>query len=272
MRRQFYREPLLHFLILGAAIFGLSELRGPAFDANSNRIVVTVAQVERMANLWMQSWKRAPSDEELQALVRDYVKEEIYYREALKLGLDIDDTIIRRRLRQKMEFLATAGTESEEPDDATLEEFMRENASRYEIGSKYDFEQVYFRKNNSVVLEAARAKLRGGHGRPTEFGDAISLPLVMSGANSAEVSRVFGTAFYDALAGIPVGDWQGPVESGFGMHLVRVTAVTPARMPPLEEARRSVENDWRAEQSEAAERAAFEQIRSGYEIEIDLPH
>ena len=271
MRRQFYREPLLHFLILGAAIFGLNALRGPSVDPDSNRIVVTVGQVERMANLWMQSWKRAPSDVELQALVRDYVKEEIYYREALKLGLDTEDTVIRRRLRQKMEFLATAVTDFAEPDESTLEAYLRDNASRYEIGPRYDFEQVYFRENNPVVLEAARADLRGGQAKPGGLGDAISLPASMSGANAVDVSRVFGTVFYDALAGIDSGDWQGPVESGFGVHLVRVASVTPARMPTLGEARQAVENDWRAEQSEAAEKAAFEQILAGYEIEIELP-
>jgi hypothetical protein len=271
MSRPFYREPLVHFLTVGALIFGLNTLRGPPVATDSNRIVVTVGQIERMARLWSQNRKRPPSDAELQALVREHVKEEIYYREALKMGLDMNDTVIRRRLRQKMEFLASAVSDVAEPDEATLQSFLHDNAQRYEIGPRFSFEQVYFRENDAAAIASALAQLRAGTVEPGESGDSISLPARMSAANKLKVSRVFGEAFYDGLVKSTAGRWQGPLPSGFGVHLVVISAVTPARMPTLDEIRQIIEHDWRAKQKKALENTTFEQFLDSYEIVIESP-
>lgn len=270
-KRPLYREPLIQFFIAGAAIFALSALRVSGDDPGSDRIMVSVAQVERMAGLWAQNWKRPPSDDELQALVGDYIKEEIYYREALKLGLDVDDTVIRRRLRQKMEFLATAEGELPLVSDTLLEAYLNENAARYTIEPRYDFEQVYFGESSPSGLAEAILKLRQRQAEPDDLADAISLPRSMSDANRAELVRAFGTSFAEALADIEPGEWQGPIESGFGLHIVRLSSVTPARAATLNEVRQAVENDFRTDMVAAAEAAVFEKLAAGYEIEIEVP-
>jgi len=270
-KHPFYREPIVHFLVAGAAIFALSGMRAPDIGPDSDQIVVTVAQIERLANRWTQSWKRPPGDSELQALIRDYVREEVYFREALKLGLDADDAVIRRRLRQKMEFLATAEVELPAMDDTVMTAYMNKNLARYMIEPRYDFEQVYFRIESPTQISKAILKLSQGEANPDDLGDAINLPRRMSGADTTELVRVFGNAFASALAETEPGEWQGPVESGFGFHVVRLSSVTPARVATLNEVRQAVENDFRSELTAAAEAAVFERLAAGYKIEIEVP-
>lgn len=266
----FWRQPLVHFLVLGAAIFALNELRDPPEPAGSNRIVVTVAAVERMAGLWQKTWGRPPSEAELQALVRDYIKEEIYYREALRLGLDVNDTVIRRRLRQKMEFMTDTDAEALDPDAATLQAFYQGNANRYQKSPVFDFEQIYFSAENADRIAPALEALRSGAGSQS-LGDPISLPAAMTGADESAIARTFGSAFYAGLQSLEPDAWSGPVTSGFGEHLVKISRKEPARQLTLDEARKSVENDWRAAQRIASLEAAFEGLRAGYEIEIEAP-
>lgn len=265
-----WRQPLVHFLVAGAAIFALNELRDPPEPAGSNRIVVTVAAVERMAGLWQKTWGRPPSEAELQALVRDYIKEEIYYREALRLGLDVNDTVIRRRLRQKMEFMTDTDAEALDPDKATLQAFYEQNADRYSKSPVFDFEQIYFSAENADRIAPAIKALRSGTGSQS-LGDPISLPAAMTTADESAIARTFGSAFYAGLQSLELDAWSGPVTSGFGQHLVKISRKEPARRLTLDEALRAVENDWRAAQRIASLEAAFEELRAGYEIEIEAP-
>lgn len=265
-----WRQPLVHFLVAGAVIFALNELRDPPEPAGSHRIVVTVAAVERMAGLWQKTWGRPPSEAELQALVRDYIKEEIYYREALRLGLDVNDTVIRRRLRQKMEFLSDTDAEALDPDQAVLQAFYEQNAGRYRKSPVFDFEQVYFSAENVARITPALKALRSGTD-PQKLGDQISLPAAMTGADESRIARTFGSEFYAGLQSLELNVWSGPVTSGFGQHLVKIGRKDPARQLTLDEALKSVENDWRAAERIAALEAAFEKLRAGYEIEIEAP-
>lgn len=269
-KQSLWRQPLVHFLVAGAAIFALNELRDPAETSGNNRVVVTVAAVERMAGLWQKTWGRPPSEAELQALVRDHIKEEIYYREALKLGLDVNDTVIRRRLRQKMEFLTNTDAETINPDATTLLAFYEENADRYRKSPLFDFEQIYFSGDDddriARALEALRSKAD-----PRSLGDAIGLPPAMTRADEAGIARIFGSEFYAGLQALAPNAWSGPVTSGFGRHLVRITRKDPARRLTLEEARKTVENDWRAQERAASLDRAFQELRAGYEVEIEAP-
>ncbi len=265
-RRPLWRQPLLHFLVAGAAIFALNAARGVTESPNENRIVVTATQVERMAGLWQKTWGRPPSDTELQALVRDHIKEEVYYREALKLGLNVNDTVIRRRLRQKMEFLTTAASAA--PDDATLLGYFEENVDRYKVRPVYDFEQMYFAGDDDDRLQDTLALLQSGSA-VDNLGDRISLPREMSNAGETDIARTFGAGFYAALNGLDSGGWTGPVESGFGQHLVRINREIPARFPELDEVRRIVEDDWVAEQRAVWQESVFQEFRAGYTIDIE---
>ncbi len=268
--RSVWRQPLVHFLLAGAAIFALDALRGTPEPADSQRIVVTVAQVERMAGLWQKTWGRPPSESELQALVRDHIKEEIYYREALKLGLDVNDTVIRRRLRQKMEFLTTDDVNTSAPLDGDLQAFYEANAERYRRSPVFDFEQVYIAAASDNRAQQLLGELRNG-ANSEALGEAISLPRAMSRADEATIARTFGSAFYAALDAIEPGTWSGPVPSGFGRHLVRISNKEAARIPALQDVRGAVENDWRAERSTASREQAYAILRASYEVDIEVP-
>ena len=268
--RQWWRQPLLHFLLAAAVIFILDAVHGTPPEQGSRRIVVTVAQVERLAGLWQQTWGRAPSESELQSLVRDHVREEVYYREALQLGLDVNDTVIRRRLRQKMEFLSASEADGTAPKPEQLQRFFERNAARYRRGPRYDFSQIYFAPANRSQAEAALAQLVGGTAAES-LGEPIGLPASMSGADESTIARTFGSSFFGQLDALEADAWAGPLTSGLGLHLVKISHREASRTPALEQVRTHVQNDWMAEQAANARETAYQQLYSAYEIEIEAP-
>jgi peptidyl-prolyl cis-trans isomerase C len=272
---QAMREPLVHFLIAGAVIFTVYGWSGSAVDAESRRIVVREDQVQRLASMWSQTWQRRPTRTELDGLIRDHIKEEIYYREAKRLGIDEDDTVVRRRLRSKMEFLATSEVENSVPSDAVLQAWLDKAPARYATDPVIGFDSVFVGVDEGE--EAARGKairilaqLRSG-GDPSTLGDPISLPRSMEAAPLPLISREYGEDFGSALLGLTKGEWSGPVVSGFGLHLVRINRIDISRKPPLAEVRQQVENDWRSATKEQRERRAYQLLLDSYDIDIERP-
>jgi peptidyl-prolyl cis-trans isomerase C len=267
--RAWLREPLVHFLLAGLAVFAFSAWRGEAVDPAGRAIEIDEAQVGVLAERFVQTWQRAPSAAELDGLIRDHIKEEVYYREALRLGLEADDAIIRRRLRAKMEYLATAQAENFAADDATLQRYLGRNVARYAEGARVSFDQIYLGEGGDAA--AVKAKLaRGADWRA--LGAPISLPRSLDDADRVQIARDFGESFAAALVQAKLGDeWMGPVTSGFGQHLLRVRKVTPGREPVLSEVRQRVENDWRAETAKAREAKAYQALLDGYTITIAKP-
>jgi peptidyl-prolyl cis-trans isomerase C len=267
--RRGLREPLVHFLLAGLAVFAVSAWRGEAVDPASRAIEIDAAQVSVLAQRFVQTWQRAPTAAEIDGLIRDHIKEEVYYREALRLGLEADDAIIRRRLRAKMEYLATAQAENAVADSATLQRYLDRNAARYATGARYSFDQIYLGDGGDAA--AVKAQLaRGGDWRA--MGRTISLPRSVETAERSAIGRDFGEGFAAALSALkPGGDWAGPIASGFGQHLVRVRAVTAGRKPVLTEVRQRVENDWRSGTSKAREAKAYQALLDGYTITIAKP-
>ena len=265
-----FREPLAHFLIVGLAIFLLLGWRGETVDPASRTIEIDEMQVRQLAERFAQSWRRAPTPAELDGLIRDHIKEEVYYREALRLGLEEDDTIIRRRLRSKMEYLARAEAENAVADDAVLHRWLDTNAARYASGARFSFDQIFLGSGPNVAANV-RAALAAGKDWQ-RLGEPISLPATLNDGDSAEVARIFGAQFAATLASIESGaNWAGPIESGFGLHLVRVRSKTMGRVPPLSDIRQRVENDWRAETAKAREAKAYQTLLDGYDIRIAKP-
>lgn len=269
------REPLVHFLIAGAAIFAFYAWRGDSVDAGDRQITVREEQVQRLANIWAQTWRRPPNTQELDGLIRDYIKEEVYYREALRLGLDTDDAIVRRRLRAKMEFLATSEAETMVASDAVLQAWLDKNPARYATDRLISFQSVYVSTTGGEAPALPKAKavlvqLRGG-ANPKGLGDPISLPQNLAGATADEINRQFGEAFAAKLIDLPKGEWAGPIASGFGLHLVRVDTVSAVRTPKLAEVRQRVENDWRSATHIARENQAYQTLLDGYDIKIERP-
>ncbi|WP_165971694.1 peptidyl-prolyl cis-trans isomerase [Meridianimarinicoccus aquatilis] len=240
------REPLVHFFMLGAAVFALFAL----FDDTpppvaAEVITVTEDDARRLAGAFEATWRRSPNPTELNHLIDSFVREEVYVREALALGLDRGDAVIRSRLQMKMEFLTESGAGAITPDDATLEAHLAAFPERFAQAPLVGFEQVMI--DDTIGTEALmeiRALMDAG-GIPDGVRLNLLPPTLPAGPPRV-VDGTFGTGFFEALATLPTGKWAGPVTSSFGRHLVRVTERRDTRLPPLSEIRERVESDWRA--------------------------
>lgn len=269
--RRWRHEPFLHFMLAGAAIFAFYTWRGADVDVESRQIIVREAQVQRLATIWTQTWQRAPTAQELDGLIRDYIKEEIYYREANRLGLGEDDAIVRRRLRAKMEFLAASQAETMIPDEAVLQAWLAKNPARYASDPLISFRSVYLSgSKGDAKAKAVLAQLQA-EADPQKLGDPISLPKSLIDAHSEDIDLQFGEGFAASLRMLPKGIWSGPILSGFGLHLVRIDRISAAHTPELGEVRQRVENDWRAATRIARENQAYQLLLDGYDIQIERP-
>lgn len=275
--RGLLREPLFHFLIGGLLIFVYFAWRGVAADPASRTITIDELQVERLAAQFSQTYQRPPTADEIDGLIRDFIEEEVYYREALRLGLDVDDPVIRRRLRTKMKFLASSAVEAVQPSDAELQKLLDANPARYAADTAYSFDQVYIAVRDREVDEKRATtvldRLRKGE-RWQGAGDPLSVPSSMSAAGQTEVGREFGSEFVEnltALAKQPLNVWRGPVASGFGLHLVRLRVVDVPSKPRLADVRQEVENDWRSRTVEERQAQAYQALLDEYSIRIAKP-
>jgi hypothetical protein len=272
--REISKEPLVHFLLAGLALFLFFAWRGDDVDPESRTITITEQQVERLAANWAQTWQRPPTQPEIDGLIRDYVKEEVYYREGLRLGLDQDDTIIRRRIRSKMEFLASSKLETETPDDADLQALLDKNPQAYAPDARYSFDQIYLAAQDEAAARARAAQMLAALKTGIDWqklGDAISLPRSLQNVDRTRIASDFGDEFAASLAGTKSGQWAGPIASGFGLHLVRIGSVQASAKPKLTDVRQKLENDWRAQTVKEREAKAYQTLLDSYAIKIAKP-
>ncbi len=270
---RFFREPLLHFFVLGAALFGLfAWLRGPLV-ADTERIHVEATRIEQLALGFSRTWQRPPTQQELAGLVDEFVREEVLYREALALGLERDDTIVRRRMRQKLEFLSEDIAPVADPDDAALARHLAEHADAYRIEPRVALRQIFVSRDRRGEAASAHAQtlLARLEADPnaSEAGDTSLLPASLPLGPLSDVARIFGDAFAEEVAKLTPGRWSGPVESGFGLHLIFVDTREEARTPALDEVREVVRNDWLAARRAEANEAFYQSLRERYEVTID---
>lgn len=270
------REPLIHFFLLGAGIFLLATLVGE--EDRVDKIVVSSGQVESLVETWQRTWQRPPTRVELEGLIEDHIREEVLYREAVAMGLDRDDTIIRRRLRQKMEFFAQDLAEQVEPTESELETYLSHHGEEFQIEPRVSFQQIYLNveRRGAAADQDARTLLSDLKGQsepvdPALFGDPILLPHDFESLSVSEVARLFGQEFTSRLAEIEPGGWTGPVASGYGLHLVRVGERSPARMPELLEVREAVKRDWQFMRRQELDEEFFRRLRERYTIRVELP-
>lgn len=250
--RKLLREPLLHFLLLGGALFLWYELRGGGGGPGSTRIVLGSGQIEHLVAGFHRTWQRPPTDDELKALLDDWVREEIASREAMAMGLDRDDTVIRRRLRQKLEFLLEDAASAVPPSEADLEAWLESHADAYVVPPQLALRQVFVsveRRGAPANAEAEAGRLlaelaRREPGSPIDdLGDASMLPQELELTPLDLVARAYGDEFATAAAKAETGRWVGPLPSTFGLHLVFVRERRDARRPELAEVRSEVERD-----------------------------
>jgi PPIC-type PPIASE domain len=270
------REPLLHFLLLGALIF-LVVGRTRSSGSGEN-IVVTQRQLESVVVGFSRTWMRPPTQEEMQGLVDDYIREEVFYREAKAMGLDQDDIIVRRRMRQKLEFLSEdQAAKSGPPTERELETYLQNHPDKYREEPSFTYEQVYFNrekrgKSAEAEAKAVLARLNGKNGGSIDvetLGDAFLLPFQFQKSSAGETARLFGEEFEKRLATVEPGSWTGPLESSYGLHLVRVAERAPGATPPLTRVRQSVLSDLLNERRKQELDAQYAKLRARYTIVVE---
>lgn len=266
------REPLLHFALIGIALFAVYRWMNPGVEAGT-RIVVTQAVVDDLARQHQARWTRPATEQELANLVEAHVRDEILFREGVALGLDRDDPVIKRRVRQKLDLISEEQIAGAAPTDADLIAYMTQNPARFMRPATVSFEQILFDGAKPVaevereVAVATAALARGVD--PRRLGKPTLLPHRAQGVSIDLVARDFGTAFAEQLSTLPLGKWTGPVGSGLGAHLVRVTARTPAAVPPIDDARQQVAREWENERRERSRTASYRKLRDSYNVVIE---
>jgi hypothetical protein len=272
--KRYLRQPLLHFLIAGFALFVLyGGLHRSTVHQDPQRIEITPEIVQRIAISWLARWQRPASEQQLQGLIDEYVKEEILYREALKLGLDKDDTIIRRRLAQKMDFLAEDVASLREPAPGVLEAWYNQHQDAYAPPPLATFHHLFFAfdKRGADAQAQAQAALSGLTDQNSGEGDAFMFKSAYTEQSRDQVARVFGSTFAISLFKQTPGSWVGPVESGFGWHLVWIDTLAKPPAPPFETVAQQVKSDWLSEQRSASKREHFEALKARYEVVVMMP-
>lgn len=263
MTSKLLREPLLYFLLAGAALFLIADRFG---GDGVQRIVVTDAERARLSAQWQAQMGRPPSPSELDALVEQWIREEIYYREAVAMGLD-DDVIIRRRLAQKLTFLTEDLAIGQAPSQETLRAYYESNAERYTEPERLSFVHRYFSSERRDQAEAdARAALTDADAESAMQGDPFMLQRSYVERSQREIGELFGRDFAAALLDLPTGSWQGPVRSAYGWHLVRIEQRTPARQLDFDAVAERVAADFRQQQRREANEAYYQALLSKYDV------
>lgn len=274
------REPLVHFLLLGAALFALDAVWRQDGSADAGgEIVLGEARINNLAKNFTRTWQRPPTSAELEGLIQDYVREEVFYREALALGLDRDDTIIRRRLRQKVEFVSNEAAELAQPTDQELADYLVAHPEAFRVEARATFAQVYLdpRRHGDALGAHAQQLLKelnrsGDKADPPGLGDSLLLlEPRYENVSESDVAKAFSADFAEALFQQPAGNWVGPIASGYGVHLVRVESITPGRVPALDEVRPLVEREWSNARRKEVNEAFYARLRAKYQVKITKP-
>ena len=278
MFQKILREPLVHFLILGALLLFASNLINKRTSGDTRKIVITPGQVEHLEDTFARAHQRPPDPDELKGLIRDYVREEVYYREALALGLDRDDAPIRQRLRQKMEFISEDVAAQAQPTGEQLRSYLSDHPEKFRIDKHFTFTQVYLdrarhgrRLNSDAQQMLAQLNKSGPSADVSNMGDPFLLEGNTENVSSRDVAREYGEKFAASLAEFPTGKWAGPVESGMGMHLVCVTNRTDGRLPQFDEVREAVRREWANDYRLESNRKFYEALLNRYTVTVELP-
>ncbi len=278
MFRRLIKEPLFHFLLLGAAIFLLSQAMSDPSATKADRIVISAGSVDQMMDGFTRTWTRPPTEQELQGLINDYIKEEVFYREAVALGLDREDTIVRRRMHQKLEFLSEDLTRIPEPTEKDLQNFLKLHTDQFRIGTKVSFSHIFFspdRRGDSAESDAngLKAKLARSDGSVdlSQTGDPFLLSPDHAALPETEVAKLFGSDFAAELLKVESNKWTGPVKSEYGFHLVFVRERQDGKLPPLSEIRDKVHREWTDAQRRQAKENFFKKLRDKYVVSVELP-
>jgi peptidyl-prolyl cis-trans isomerase C len=277
---QLAKEPLLHFLFIGAAIYLLyGAFAEPVPEEVDKTIVVSAGEIEWMQTAWQKRWNRLPTPEEFDGLMQQYIRETVLYREALTMGLNKHDQVIRRRLAQKLEFLAKDLVALTPPTDEELLTYFDAHQDRYQEPARYTFTQVFIdpdKRGDATLADAEKIKAtliaRGDAiDNAGILGDAFMLQNYYPEKEQAEIQKLFGSGFAESLIDLSPGQWHGPVLSGYGVHLVYVDNVSEPPAPVFAEVRERVMQDWKTEKGEELNEKFYANLRDRYTVVIEEP-
>lgn len=279
--KRFLHEPLIHFLLIGAALFTVFHFLQPARDQSttSKEIRLSVDELARTTVLFQSQWRRDPTPEEFNRMVEQNVQSEVLYREALAMGLDQNDEIVRRRLAQKMQFLAEDVAAAREPTNEELKSWFEKNNAIFAQPARLSFRHLYFspdHRGDNAHDDALKA-LTQIAGQPEDsklidsVADAFMFQEYYRDRAPEYLGKEFGPQFAQAIEKLPTASWQGPIESGYGWHLVFIDSVIPGRVPAFEEVESDVKTAWLGEQKTRAWEKAYKEMRAKYTVLLPVP-
>ena len=272
--KRWIKEPLFHFLLIGFAVFGLNAVfasRREGGRGSDREIVVTSGRIQSLEETFRRLWGRPPSADELQGLVNDYVREEALMREAIALGLDRDDAVVRRRLAQKMEFLSEDAASVMQPSEADLRAFMAAHPQDFAAEPRLTFSQIGLDPEKRQDADRLLADLNRGRGDLEALSFIRMLPVHVDTMERRDVVTLFGPEFTTKLETLPVGTWVGPVPSGYGLHFVRFESIQPGHAQSFEAARDAVAREWSAAKRQEMKDAQINQLLARYKVSIEKP-
>jgi hypothetical protein len=265
------REPLLHFLLIGAALFLVYDLKRDVGSEAPNRIVVTQGQQEQLVANFNRTWLRAPSNDELAGLVDNYVREEVFYREAMAMGLDQDDPMVRRRMRMKLEFILE-DLSSQAVADADLAVFLQKHPEKFRAETQLSFQQVFLdpKKRRDIEADAQELLTRLNSGAAADtVGDSTLTPFEYRLATRSDITRSLGEGFAIEVNKLSPGDWIGPVYSAYGAHLLKVSERIEARLPDLAEIRDLVKREYLVVLKQEQKDLFYKKLLDNYEVTVE---
>ena len=274
--KKLLKDPLLHFLLIGAALFLVFGLIKSPAGIEENRIVITSGDIEALQANFARTWQRPPTESEVSGLIEDRVRDEIAYREAVAMGLDQGDSVIRRRLRMKMELIVEDVAGLSPPTDEDLETYLGEYRESFRQQPQVSFMHVYLNsdKRGARVEDDAREILArlsaaGIDADPESYGDPSMLPKELPLYYIKDIGRLFGVDFSRQILEVKPGAWTGPVWSSYGLHLVYVRERIEGRDPKLDEVRKEVEREWSALRRKEFKQATYKKLRERYTVTIE---
>jgi peptidyl-prolyl cis-trans isomerase C len=278
--RKAIREPLFHFLLIGLTLFGLYAWIERGRTNNGNyQIILTLDDLRQLDISFVSQWHRQPTKEEFSGLVEGFIRQEILYREGLAMGLDKDDTIVKRRMAQKMEFLSEDVASAHEPSTDELKAWYANNSQKFALADRATFRHLFFgfdRRGQNAQADALAA-LNKIAGKPEDIplGKKLADPFMFQdyyGDRAPDqLAKEFGPAFAIGLYKSRPKMWQGPIESGYGWHLVWIESITPGRIPAFEEVEPDVKTAWLADQKAIEWQKAYAKMREKYEVVAPQP-
>jgi hypothetical protein len=275
--KRLLREPLIHFLLLGGLLFALYSLAPASREPERAGIVISSSIIQGLQSNFERTWQRAPTDQELDGLIQDYVRTEVLYRAGVEMGLDRDDSIVRSRMRQKVELLWSSAIDLAQPTDAQLQAYLDAHPEDFAQPGRISLQQVYLNPKRGATLADDAKRMLGQLNQPdsasalTELGDPTMLPASMEQATPADIEAVFGPGFAEAMESVESEAWCGPIKSAYGIHLVRVTQRIDGEARSLDEVRDAVKRAWTQDQQRQAAETLYRQLRDRYTVTIHRP-